>query len=316
MNKKATYRIRNWAEYNKALIQRGSLTIWFEGAASKWCEKHHPIKKGRPRIYSDEAILCALVLRAVYHLPLRALQGFLQWIFCTMKLALPVPSYTRICRRAANIGQELKRLTSKQPTDIVFDSTGVKVYGEGEWKVRQHGISKRRTWRKVHLAICPDSHEIVLSELTTSEATDANVATRMAKELPSRTRKVLGDGAYDQTPFYRQLHALRIKAIVPPRRTGRLCSTDEKPWMNYRNNALRAIAGFGGDDEARAIWKILSGYHKRSLAETAMFRFKRMFGGDFRSRELRRQRAELYAKSIAMNKMTSLGMPKGQWLVA
>jgi hypothetical protein len=72
----------------------------------------------------------------------------------------------------------------------------------------------------------------------------------------------------------------------------------------------------GNDDEARKLWKILSGYHKRSLGETAMFRLKKLFGSDFRSRELRRQKAELYAKSIALNKMTQLGMPQGRWLVA
>lgn len=311
---KTEYRIRNWAEYNKALINRGSLTIWFEDSASKWEERKRTGKKGRPRTYSDDAILCALVLRAVYHLPLRALQGFLQWLFQVMQLTLPVPCYTRICRRAAQIGQELKQLSTKRPTDIVFDSTGVKVYGEGEWKVRQHGKSKRRIWRKVHLAVCPDSHEIVLSELTESRIADANVAKRMVEKLPKSTRTAYGDGAYDRGPFYKELQRHGLEAIVPPRRGGRLQDIDKKPWMLDRNNALRAIIGMGNDDEARKMWKILSGYHKRSLGETAMYRFKKMFGGDFRSKELKRQKAELYAKSVAMNKMTQLGMPKGQWV--
>lgn len=314
MNHKATYRIRNWSEYNKALIQRGSINIWFEDSSSKWLEKNHLKKKGRRKIYSDEAILCSLILRAVYHLPLRALKGFLQWIFHTMHLSLPVPCYTRICRRAVSIGQELKRLSSKRPTDIVFDSSGVKVYGEGEWKVRQHGKSKRRTWRKIHLALCPHSHEILLSELTVSTSTDAQVASKMVNKLPTSTRKVYGDGAYDQEPFYKPLDALGIKAIVPPRRGGRLQDIEKRPWMKNRNDALRAIAGLGKDDEARKLWKIIEGYHTRSLVETAMFRFKKVFGSDFRSREISRQKAELYAKSIALNKMTKLGMPKGSWI--
>ena len=310
------YRIRNWAEYNRALVNRGSLTVWFEDAAPKWREKKRSGHKGRPRIYSDEAILCALVLRAVYHLPLRGLQGFLQWIFQTMCLDLPIPCYTRICRRAARIGQELQQLTTRRPTDIVFDSTGVKVYGEGEWKVRQHGKSKRRTWRKVHLAICPDSHEIILSELTNSQTTDAKVGQRMVEKLPKRIKRAHGDGAYDREPFYAQLHGCGIKALVPPRRGGKLWDLNKKPWMVYRNQAIRAIIGMGNDDEARKLWKILSGYHRRSLGETAMFRLKKLFGDDFRSRELRRQKAELYAKSIALNKMTRLGMPCGQWVGA
>jgi len=233
-----------------------------------------------------------------------------------MRLELPVPCYTRICRRAAQIGQELKNLTRKRPTDIVFDSTGVKVYGEGEWKVRQHGKSKRRTWRKVHLAVCPASHEIVLSELTNSRVTDAKVGQRMVEKLPRCTKRAYGDGAYDREPFYAELNARGIEATVPPRRGGRLRDLNKTPWMTGRNKALRAIVGIGNDDEARKLWKILSGYHKRSLGETAMFRFKALFGGAFRSRELRRQKAELYAKSIALNRMTRLGMPQGQWLAA
>lgn len=315
MGNKLTYRIRNWSEYNRALIQRGSLTIWFEEASAKWLEKKSS-KRGRPKTYSDDAILCALILRAVYHLPLRQLRGFLLWIFQVMCLTLPVPCYTRICRRADSIGQELKRLTAKQAKDVVFDSTGVKIYGEGEWKVRQHGKSKRRRWRKIHLAVCPNSHEIILSKLTESVCADAKVAKQMIKKLPKRTKTMYGDGAYDQEPFYEGLYQQGIKGIVPPRRKGRLRNTSKKPWMQDRNDALRAITGLGNDNEARKLWKILAGYHRRSLGETAMFRFKKIFGSDFRSRELKRQKAELYAKSIALNKMTSLGMPRGKWLIA
>jgi IS5 family transposase len=311
MDKKHTYRIRNWAEYNRALIKRGSLDVWFdEQAISAWRNDKRTGKRGRPNIYSDEAILCALVLRSVYHLPLRALQGFLLWIFCTMCLNLSVPTYTRICRRAIRLGQKLKRLTNKNPTDIVFDSTGIKVYGEGEWKVRQHGKSKRRVWKKVHLAICPDTHEIVLSQLTESIASDSTTAEGMCKKLSRRTKRVYGDGAYDQSPFYKRLNQLGIKPLIPPRKNARLQDVSVRPWMRSRNDALCAITGLGGNEDARKLWKALSGYHRRSLVETAMSRFKGIFGPGFRSRECSRQQAELYAKSLALNKMTRLGLPK------
>jgi hypothetical protein len=314
MTKQSRYRIRNWSEYTKALINRGSLTIWIEDVPSKWREEKHTLKKGRPRIYSDDAILCALVLRSVYHLPLRALQGFLQWVFLTMNLLLPVPYYTQISRRAASLGQKLKKLTKKRPTDIVFDSTGVKIYGEGEWKIRQHGKGKRRTWRKVHLAVCPDSHEIVMSELTTNGKDDASVAKNMIPRLPKSVKTAYGDGAYDREAFRKESYENGIEVTAPPRRGGRLNNVKKKPWMSGRNDAIRAIAGLGNDDEARKIWKILTEYHRRSIGETAMFRLKKLFGGDFRSRTMQNQKAELYARSIAMNKMTSLGMPKGAWI--
>jgi IS5 family transposase len=314
MNTAHTYRIRNWSEYNKALIKRGSVTVWFEDAVPVWKETHRSGKKGRPQTYSDEAILCALVIRSVYHLPLRALQGFLIWMFSMMTLSLPVPCYTRICRRAASLGRELKKLSTKRPTDIIFDSTGVKVYGEGEWKVRQHGKGKRRVWRKVHLGICPHSHEIILSQLTDSAEPDARAAERMLGKLPKRVKRVYGDGAYDQGPFRRKAHRRGIHTIIPPRRGSKLQDIEAKPWMKSRNDAVLAMKGLGDDDEARALWKMLSGYHKRSLVETTMSRFKGIFGPGFRSREWGRQQAELYAKSVALNKMTRLGMPKGRWV--
>ena len=147
-----------------------------------------------------------------------------------MNIDLPIPNYTRICRRAKSLGQELRNLSHRSVTDLVIDSTGLKVYGEGEWKVRQHGYSKRRTWRKVHLAVCPDLE----------------------------------------------------------------------------------ILGLGGDEEARKLWKKLKGYHRRSLAETAVFRFKQLLGNNLRSRCFANQKAEVHAKSIALNTMTRLGMPHSE----
>ena len=94
IDKNATYRIRNWSEYNKALVKRGSLNIWFDEAATTWREVNRVMKRGRPRMYSYEAILCALVVRAVFHLPLRALRGFLLSIFFMFIRSLLLDIYT------------------------------------------------------------------------------------------------------------------------------------------------------------------------------------------------------------------------------
>lgn len=308
------YKIRNWAEYNRGLVNRGRVTIWFtEDIIKSWLAKNGR-KRGRPKIYSDEAILCALVVKAVYRLPLRALRGFILSIIQLMGLTLPVPCYTRICRRAAQAGQQIERLGTKKPTDIVFDSSGLKVYGEGEWKVRQHGKSKRRTWRKIHLALCPDSHEIVLSYLGENNEADCDVVPKMKKHLPLSVRRSYGDGAYDKTPCYKELYSVEIKPIIPPQRGAVLHNLIKEPWMKERNEAIRAIAGLGNDDEARKVWKKLIGYHRRSLGETGFYRWKTIFGGELKSRKMPNQRGEIYAKSLALNKMTSLGMPKGEWI--
>ena len=179
---------------------------------------HNHKGRGRPKVYSDEAILCALIVKSVYRLPFRALRGFILSFIHLLGLTLPVPCYTRICRRAAEFGQEIEKLGTKKPSDIVFDSSGLKVYGEGEWKVRQHGKSKRRTWRKIHLALCPDSHEIVLSFLSENNEADCEVVPKMREHLPKSIRKGYGDGAYDKAPCYREFDRAGIDPIIPPQR--------------------------------------------------------------------------------------------------
>ena len=311
MEKKRIYRVKNWGEYNTALIQRGNISVWFsEDAIQKWRAPKQS-GKGHPRPYSDDAILCALLLRAVYNLPLRALQGFLGALVSLMVLSLPIPCYTQICRRARFLGQRIKRLCKKRKiTDIVIDSTGLKVYGEGEWKVRQHGASKRRTWRKIHLAICPDSHEIVLSFLTENSKSDGEAFIKMANNLPDTIDRAYFDGAYDKEGCYRKLYEKNTDPILPPQRGAVL---HRVPWMKSRNDSIQEIIGLGGEDGGRKLWKKLKGYHRRSLAETGMYRFKTLFGGKLRARKMVYQKAEIYTKAMAMNKMTNLGMPKGKW---
>ena len=314
---KKKYRIRNWKKYNTALVQRGSITIWFSAdSIEKWLSKGRTFRKGRPHIYSDEAILCMLIIRAVYHLPLRTLQGFVASLACLMRLSLPVPSYPQICRRAMALGQEIKRLSKKRPTDIVFDSSGMKIYGEGEWKVRVHGKTKRRMWRKIHLAICPDSHDVILECVTENSVIDSEVVPRMQKKLPKTVKRGYGDGAYDKEGCYQAFFEGLIEPVVPPQRNAVLQNEESKPWQRSRNNALREITGLGGDDDARKLWKILKGYHRRSLAETAMYRFKTLFGNSLRSRTMKNQRSEVFSRCLAMNEMNGLGMPRGKWEIA
>jgi len=310
------YNIRNWSVYNKALVNRGSLTIWFsKDALAKWNATPSPTR-GRPKVYSDEAILCALMIKAVYKLPFRALQGLLLSIIGLLGLSLKVPCYTRICRRAAELGQEIKRFSNKKVTDIVFDSSGLKVYGEGEWKVKKHGKSKHRTWRKLHLAVCVDSHDIVISYLGENSEADCEAAPKMTSKLPRSVRRAYGDGAYDTESVRADFYAHEIDPIVPPKRGAILHDLEAEPWMKGRNDAIRAIMGLGNNDEARKIWKILTEYHRRSLGETAFYRWKILYGDKLQSRKLENQRGEVYAKSMALNKMTALGMPKGKWIAA
>ena len=130
--KKRRYRIRNWRDYNSALVRRGSLTLWVEQrAVNRWRERSRPARRGRRRLYSDLAITCALTLREVYGLPLRATQGLVRSVLRLMGVGLPAPHYSTLSRRAATLDVKLPRLSSG-PLHLAVDSTGVKLYGEGE----------------------------------------------------------------------------------------------------------------------------------------------------------------------------------------
>lgn len=317
MQTEPAYLIRNWAEYNRALIQRGSITVWIEEKAIKnWFSSSHTCRAGRPATYSDEAILMVLILREVYQRSLRGLQGFVESIFRAMGLDLPVPSYSQISRRAKSLHKTVNKLTQgKKACHLIFDSTGLKVHGEGEWKIKVHGKSKRRTWRKFHIGIDAESQDIMCCELTGNAKGDAEVAEAMLEKLPCKVESARGDGAYDASRFRKKVHDKGGVCIVPPPRDAAYKGEVEEAWEKERDGAIAAIQGFGGDEIGRRLWKICSGYHERSLVETAMFRIKKMLGGGLKARSLGAQKTEALCKCLVINKMNKFGMPKFEWAI-
>jgi Transposase DDE domain len=175
---KHRYRIRNWHHYNKALISRGSLTLWIDSRSTDtWLDQDIPDRRGRRRTYTDAAILCSLLIREVYHLPLRATEGLVRSVLRLMKVNAPAPHYSTISRRARSLNLSLA--TSHQRIKhLVIDSSGLKVYGEGEWKVRTHGKDKRRTWRKLHISMDAGHHHLTAAIITDKDVLDRKVLAR------------------------------------------------------------------------------------------------------------------------------------------
>jgi hypothetical protein len=299
---KRRYRIRNWRDYNSALVRRGSLTLWVEeGAVNRWHDTTAPLRRGRRRFYSDLAITCALTLREVYRLPLRSTQGLVRSVLRLMGVDLPTPHYSTLSRRAVTLAVELPRL-SKGALHLAVDSTGVKLYGEGEWKVRLHGKEKLRTWRKLHLAIDYITHEAVACSMSEQYVLDRRELPGLLRGVEGEVVEVLGDGAYDFQGCYKAILAKGARAVIPPQVRARVRSGPE---FADRNAAVLRSREVGRDE-----WKKEAGYHRRSLAETAMMRFKTIFSDKLKAREWKRQEMELRVRCAAMNKMTSLGMPQ------
>ena len=305
----AVYRIRNWSAYNRALVQRGDLTVWLDDNALAAWRYAGPAQHGGQFVYSDTAVETCLMLRSVYHLALRQTQGFVRSLLRLMSADVSVPDYSTLSRRAAGLDVVLAKARNEpgdEPRHIVIDSTGLKVYGEGEWKVRQHGVAKRRTWRKLHLALGPETGEITATELTDNAADDASQVKPLLNETRGPVATVGGDGAYDKWKAYHAIAAVEAEPVIPPQKNARVTRHGNTAGPKLpRDEALRYIRRHG-----RAQWKRESGYPRRSLAETAMFRFKQIIGRVLRSRVRANQRTEARIGSKVLNVMQSLGWPE------
>ena len=189
---------------------------------------------------------------------------------------------------------------------MVIDSTGLKVFGEGEWKARQYGYTKRRTWRKVHLDLDPTTHEIVVAGASTNDVHDSEMLPPLLALVSEPLAQCTTDGAYDRTRCYEALQARGTSTIViPPRRDARIWQHGNRAGHAHpRDATLRRIRRIG-----RAAWKRESGYHQRRLAETGMFRFKTIFGNALTGRSYTAQATEIFIRAAALNRMTHLGMP-------
>lgn len=303
------YRAKNWSQYNRSLVNRGSLTLWVSDDALESWKAGASGERGHPQVYSDKAILCAMSLKAVFRLPYRQTEGFLKSIFELMGVELPVPSYSRICRRAKKLELPKGLAAGCRPLCLVIDSTGFKVYGEGEWHTKVHGKSKRRRWKKFHVAVCTKTQKIISCKPTELEEADCTALPELIEKAPLTVQEVAADGAYDTHGVHQILHKRKITPKIPPRE-GAVVDAQRRPCMQPRDDAIQIIQGLGGDSIARKLWKKLTGYHIRSLAETAMSRLKRTFGSGLFSRLKESQDTELQLKVFILNTLTSLGMPE------
>jgi hypothetical protein len=238
---KPRYKTTNWKQYNKALINLGSLTFWIdEEAITEW-QQNKQGKRGRPRRFSDLAITTALMVKCVFSMPLRALQGFLDSVFKLANIPLVCPHYTCISRRAKEVEVSFKTKNRGAIQHLAIDATGLKVYGEGEWKVKKNGTDgKRRVWRKLHIAVDTHTHEIVAAELSLSNVTDAEVLPNLLKQTRRKIIEISGDGAYDTKGCYDAIRINRAVPLIPPREGGSLLGTwASSQFSGWLSEALR-----------------------------------------------------------------------------
>lgn len=306
---KALYRVKNWSKYDKALVERGSITFWMSDDFEKTWRYAGKKQRGRQYDYSDQALLVMLTVKEVFHLTNRGGEGFMRSLSRMLKITLPVPDHTTLSKRGKDLKVNLPKKTN-QAMNIVMDSTGLKIYGEGEWKVRQHGVSKRRTWLKLHIGANPQGGEIQAVLLTENSVSDDQALAGLLKQIEQPIVDFAADGAYDKRKVYDSLnaHSPDVNILIPPRKNARIWQHGNTQAERLkRDENLRSIRKHG-----RKPWKQKSGYHIRSLAETTMFRLKTIFGSGLSARLLETQTTQALVRCAALNKMTHLGMPQSR----
>jgi hypothetical protein len=303
---KQRHRVTNWAEYDAALRQRGSLTVWFsDEAIAAWRAEPRTTRGGQAH-YSALAIRTALTLRAVFRLALRQTEGLIGSILQLLGLDLAVPDHSTLSRRAAILEVSKPYPSSRGAVQLRVDSTGLRLCGPGEWLVEKHGTRRRRSWRKLHIGVDAKTGQILASELTSSDVDDGSQVGPLLAQIPAPLASFVGDGAYDQAGIYSTVTERHPEAdvIVPPRSTAVL-SGNVQTSPTQRDRHLQSIAEHG-----RIGWQKASGYTRRALVESAISRFKRVIGDTLRSRTGRRRTTEVAIAVHALNRMLELGRPK------
>jgi transposase len=305
---KARYRVTNWRDYDAAQRRRGDLTVSATPAAMAAWSPPRNGRRGRPEQYSVIAVETGLMLWLAFGRPWRQTEGMLASIMRLLGLDLPVPDHTTFSRRSANPSVTKALSAASGPVNVVIDFTGLQVLGAGEWQREKHGGQGRRTWRKLHLAVDPDTGGILASELTATAEGDASLVGPLLDQISGPITSVPADGAYDGDPVYRVV-AQRDPAtamIIPPRSTAVPGNTAETA-PTQRDRHLQII-----QERGRRGWQKAVNYGRRSLGEVAMMRYKTLLGRRLHARTLPTQKTEAAAACKVINVMTHLGMPVSQ----
>jgi hypothetical protein len=301
---KMRHAVTNWAEYDAGLRRRGSLTMWVtKEAIAGWAATRRATPGGQA-IYSDSAIQTCLMLRAAFKLALRQAEGLMLSVVELLGCELAVSDHTTVSRRAARLDSITRSALPQGPLHVLIDSTGLTVYGAGQWQMEKHGRS-RRTWRKLHLGVDACSGQIVAVTLTDQDVSDESQVGPLLEQIEQPIEQVTTDGAYDGEPTYQTIaaHDDAIAVVIPPRDTA-VPSAEFEVNPTPRDTHLLMIASLG-----RLGWQEVTGYGKRALVETAMGRYKGLIGERLRSRSDAARRTEAVVGVAVLNRMLDAARP-------
>jgi transposase len=254
--------------------------------------------------YKDAAIQTTLMVRTAFSLALRQAEGLMASVITLMNLTISAPDRTTISRRAVTLPVIQAASVPHGPLHLLIDSSGLQVYGAGQWLEAKHGVKSRRKWRKLNLAVDADNGMIVAQTLTDQDTDDPSQVAPLLDQIDGRIGRVTADGAYDGAPTYETIaaHGDDIEVVIPPRSTAVL-SGEQGP-LAQRDRHLEILT-----ERGRLAWQKATDYGKRSLVETTMGRYKALIGPRLRARGFAAQQTEAAIGVAVLNQMLAAGRP-------
>jgi transposase len=299
---KTKYKVRNWASYDRALVQRGDLTIWLSPTALEAWTALPSMKPGGQRTYSDVAIEAALMLRLVFGLLWRQTEGLLNSALKLMNLRICSPDHTTLSRRSRGLDVTIPLRPAGKSLHVILDATGLKVFGRGEWAAARHGAGpKGPGWRKLHLAV-DDQGNILAANLTEAEIADAAVARELIDAVGGDIDRITAGGGYDRVEVYEAAWRVGAKVVIPPRKDAVL---SRDPISAERNQHIEHRKRVG-----KRQWRVDTGHHQQARVESSFHRYKRTFGRALRARTADGQLVEVLGGFRILNRMFELGKPE------
>ena len=298
---KMSFKVQNWPAYEAGLRRRGSLTLWIEDAA---LDHWQTCGTGGQARYADAAIRTSLMLRTAFKLPLRQTEGLMVSVLILMDLPISAPDHTTVSRRAVTLPAIQLASVPHGPLHVLIDSTGLQVYGAGQWLEAKHGAKSRRKWRKLHLAVDAISGMIVAQTLTDQDVDDPSQVAPLLDQIDGEIVRVVADGAYDGAPTYQTIaaHCDGIEVVIPPRSTAVRSGELDPPTQRDRHLVMIT-------EEGRLAWQVATNYGQRALVETTMGRYKALIGPRLRARGFAAQQTEAAIAVEVLNRMLTAGRP-------
>ena len=303
------YKVINWPEYNESPRQRGDVTVWLrQDVVETWRADKRDTSGGQPT-YSDIAICVCLTLRQVYHQPLRQTQGLMRGLVGIMGIDVSIPDYSTLSRRGSRVKlPERSKLHRSGPIHLGVDSTGLKIFGEGEWLHNKHNVQpKRKSWRKLHLGLDLNTGEIVCTDLTKDDVGDPTALPELLDQIETPVSRFLGDGAYDGDPtsdLLMERFGKDVEIIIPPPITA-VASPKAARDPTPRDKHIAQI-----EQRGRMGWQVSSGYNQRSRGEAQIGRWNMVIGPKMHARTFKNQKTEVKIGTHILNKMNELGRAK------